>query len=70
MTKKGHQDRMALIERLEKKYSQKVQSHKLRKQERSLRQSLRTIRGAHLEDSDLHYEATDVVRHNGRRLAY
>ena len=70
MNKKTHRDRMALIDRLEKKYSQKVQSHKLRKEERHAKQSLQAIRGIHIGDDELDYEAIDVALQGGRRLAY
>ncbi len=64
-----HKDRVAFIDHLEKKYSQKIQHYKLGKQERSVRQQLRTIRGTHM-NGDLDYEATDFTLLNGRRLAY
>lgn len=64
MEKKTHKDRIALISRLEKKYSQKLE--KLHKQ----RQTLSRVRGMHLTGySRLDYEVTDVTTPS-RRLAY
>jgi hypothetical protein len=70
MKKRDHQDRLALIERLEKKYSEKTRFHWIHKQQRFEQESLRTIRGIHITDDYLDYEAIDATIKGGRRLAY
>lgn len=69
MKKKTHRDRVALIDRLEKKYIQKARFQHLHKQQQSAKRTLRAIRGMRPRDyDDLDYEVIDI---GGRtRLAY
>lgn len=68
--KKSQHQRSALIDRLERKYSQKVQLHKLHKQQSKLKRSLRLISGQPLADTDLDYELSGPIFHHGRRIAF
>ena len=70
MKKRDRQDRLAFIERLEKKHSETIRNQRLYKQQRFVQQSLRTVRGMRLSDGDLDYEVTDLTLHSGHRLAY
>ena len=49
--KKSHHDRMALLDRLEKKYARKLELHRMQKKQKSLKQSLRIMRGRQLADN-------------------
>jgi len=63
--KKTHYDRIALIDRLEKKYAKKVQLRALRKEQKQLEQSLRYSGDPDWYD-DITDKATDItlrVRH-------
>ena len=68
--KKSHNERLALIDRLERKYSQKVKLHKLHKHHDRLKRSLRMMTGRPLGETDLDYELSDPIFHHGRRVAY
>lgn len=70
MTKRGHQDRLALIERLEQKYSEKIRHQKLYKSQRIMQRSLRTVRGMRIGDGYLGYEAVEAPLYDRQRLAY
>lgn len=68
MRRKNHYDRIALIDRLEKKYSQKIK--KLYQQRKSTSQSIPLPQSKLGPESDyLDYEAADLNIHR-RNLAY
>lgn len=68
MKRKTHQDRIALIDRLEKKYSQKLE--KLYKHRKPTSHSSPAQQGIHLKNrSDIDYETIDGGFY-GRTLAY
>jgi hypothetical protein len=58
--KKTHYDRIALIDRLEKKYAKKVQLRALKKQQKQLERSLRYGDGEDWYD-DIQDKATDII---------
>lgn len=58
--KKAHYDRIALIDRLEKKYAKKVQLRALKKQQKQLERSLRYGDGEDWYD-DIQDKATDII---------
>lgn len=58
--KKAHYDRIALIDRLEKKYAKKIQLRALKKQQKQLERSLRYGDGEDWYD-DIQDKATDII---------
>lgn len=58
--KKTHYDRIALIDRLEKKYAKKVQLRALKKQQKQLEHSLRYGDDEDWYD-DIQDKATDII---------
>jgi len=65
--KKNHEDRMAFIDHLEKKYIRKVRLHELQRQKQQLKQTLRRMRGGYLGDTS---EQTMDILTNKHRIAY
>lgn len=62
--KKTHKDRINLIDRLERKYTRKIQLRAMNR-ERNLKNTLRAMRGQHFGSED---PSDDIFRHNPRTV--
>jgi len=52
---------MALLDRLERKYSQKVKLYRLQRQQEYLKRVVQALRGKRLDEGDAPEEADDIM---------
>lgn len=64
--KKTHQDRINLIERLERKYERKVQLHSQTRRQR-IKNTLRNMRGHRIDTLSSRFDAIDGMLYQGSR---